>query len=148
MLSESMKSLNDFNLRWERKRDNEQIMPHLCLSNLLLVLIAGVICLRERHLCRCPAKSEELWNCRWTLTTWFLLGKMTLLYRGRRSDLLAANTMARLRANTESRASPISLGPILTQSDTNSPSLGLTTGQTATYLEVGRMQATWVKTSY
>ena len=59
-------------------------------------------------------------------------GRTTSLYRGRRSDLLAANTMARLRANTESRASPISLGPILTQSDTNSPSLGLTTGRTAT----------------
>ena len=40
--------------------------------------------------------------------------------------------MARQEGKAESRVSPITPGPILTQSDTNNPSLGLVTGQTAT----------------
>ena len=40
--------------------------------------------------------------------------------------------MARQEGKAESCDSPITLGPTLTQSDTNSPSLGLVTGQTAT----------------
>ena len=43
-------------------------------------------------------------------------------------------TMARQEGKAKSRDSPITLGltPTLTQSDTNSPSLGLVTGRTDT----------------
>ena len=52
---------------------------------------------------------------------------------------ISRETTARQEGKTKSRYSPISLGPTLTQSDTNSPFLGLVTGQTATYLDVGKI---------
>ena len=63
MLSGNMEGLKWFHFAMRAEENNEQIVPHLCLSNLLLVLIANVIvCLQEKCVYRCPAKAKEFRN--------------------------------------------------------------------------------------